>query len=145
MSGRKNDRVWKTRDGREYPIHTMSNDHLLNTIAYLLRRSDDAIRVKGVTYVLDYEKTFEAWEAFPIFEDLVDEAKKRGLDWDLSQHWQPPTHILTLESEDGALALPRRKPGVIRDRRPACLVERQEFASAGTRTDDDEESAGHAV
>lgn len=144
MAGRREEAVWKTRDGRVYVISEMSDAHLLNTIAYLMRRAGDAVKVDGVTYVLDYKKPFVVWET-NVFEHLVDEAISRGLDWDMSTRWQPPTHILTLKSEDGALALPVSKPGVERDPRPGCLVARTEIESTEIQANDNAESAENPV
>jgi hypothetical protein len=116
--------VWKTRDGDAYFIDTMDGGHLLNCVWYLLRKSEDVQRVRGVNYFMSYNAG--KWRirddpAYRMFLSLVLEAEQRGLDWLLATHWQPPITTFWHRTNETILELPLDCPGVKRHGRPLCF------------------------
>lgn len=92
-------KVWITREGTEIPIEEMSDNHLLNAIAYCERRArkmeKDAIAagyymlatLQGEMAIMDVEgklahleeEGIDPSEAHPLYDDLQAEALKRGI------------------------------------------------------------------
>lgn len=78
------DQVWTTREGREVRLRDMTDDHLRNTIFYLVRRNgqlDSWYRYKNGS--LDSIQTVVTYpeRRWPIYASLIREAEHRRLSW----------------------------------------------------------------
>jgi hypothetical protein len=87
-------KVWRTRDGRRIPVADMTDDHLANVMQFLRRshrRYVDTVTLYGIPDdVGEYAAEAAASEmadalmsnvedVYPIYDDLVTEAIRRGL------------------------------------------------------------------
>jgi hypothetical protein len=88
------DKVWRTKDGRRIPLREMGDQHLMNTMVYLRRahqRYVESIVFLGIPVDIGdcardaaEEEMVNALESkveefFPIYDDLMTEAIRRGL------------------------------------------------------------------
>jgi len=88
---RKVTKVWTTGDGQKIRICDMSNEHLLNAIAYCERSHEAAQRTmeppvfQGEMAQMCADRDFDLFqeggpeESFPLYLDLHAEAERRGL------------------------------------------------------------------
>ena len=99
MSNRKQ---WTMRDGTKIKIKDMDDNHLLNSIALLERRSNQwvyqaraagesmlcmmqgELAIESIEQGLDQLDDGEVGDKFPIYFDMVEEAGRRGLE--LKEH-----------------------------------------------------------
>lgn len=93
--------VWMTREGREMYIKDMTNRHLINSIK-MLERNEERARQKTILdgyvmlsmlngemaqYSVEQELSWlesgesETGDIFPVYNELTEEAEKRGLAW----------------------------------------------------------------
>jgi len=95
---RKVTKVWATKDGRKIRICDMVDEHLLNTISMCQRKHRAAQLAMPFPYMLsgemasfcaeaDYDRFQESDPSvsFPLYDDLLLEAQRRGLD--LPKDW----------------------------------------------------------
>jgi hypothetical protein len=94
-------RVWTTREGVEIYIKDMTDKHLVNSLR-MLERNTEAGRQKAIAmgelflttlrgeqaqYSIEQELAnlesgeIDTRDIFPVYDDLVEEAEKRGLEW----------------------------------------------------------------
>jgi hypothetical protein len=89
-------KTWKTRDGRVIPIHEMDDVHLVNTLRMLRRKcmtTDEILACLSYASttggeMASYAAEQEAMHAVvmpSVFDDLVAEADRRGIDWRASR------------------------------------------------------------
>ena len=82
---------WTMKGGKTIRIRDMENDHLLNTIRLLERMADNEAGYAAAFAELDIGPDAYDWvndnscteDYFPIYDDMVAEAKRRGLDLSL--------------------------------------------------------------
>lgn len=68
--------MWKTKDGREIPIDTMTDDHIVRSIRLLRRKAIEKILFLELNTTVD--KILERTK----INLLIDEAKKRNLSYE---------------------------------------------------------------
>lgn len=79
---------WTMAGGRRVRIRDMGNGHLLNTIRLLERMADNEVGYAAAFAELDIGPDVYDWvndnscteDYFPIYQDMVAEANRRGLD-----------------------------------------------------------------
>jgi hypothetical protein len=75
--------IWRCKDGREIPMGSLEDNHLMNILRMLKRDAENTFADCGNKY-------FTSWRqaAFWQFEYLEAEAERRGLSWsEAPQTW----------------------------------------------------------
>ena len=80
--------MWEDKEGNQIKVSEMSNEHLLNAIAYVNRKAKEGmtilhgsagVDIDDMWYDVEEIKGEEVFEHFEGYEDLVKEAKKRNI------------------------------------------------------------------
>ena len=80
------ERMWTTAEGKRLRVRDMDNGHLVNTIRMLERRADGEIGACMAIAAAEYDGYSDVFDdadvgsIYPIYDDMVAEAKRRGLD-----------------------------------------------------------------
>lgn len=90
-----NTKKWTTKSGEKIRVKDMTDSHLVNTIHFIERykgkvemsmmRFADSMVADMASFIS--EQNYEAFaeqdtgEAFPIYQDMIEEAYKRGLEY----------------------------------------------------------------
>lgn len=90
-SGYPVDMIWVTKDGRRIAIPNMSDNHLLNTVAYLRRRSEEYKKMLAVRNLIKPVALSMLFENAPSFGDeQFDEWYNEAVE-DARKMWDMPT------------------------------------------------------
>lgn len=75
-SGFPSSLIWTTKDGRRIAIPNMTDDHLLNTIAFIRRRAEQYKRQVAVQFLMRVTGTMMMFDHLP--EDVIDSYSEKA-------------------------------------------------------------------